>query len=84
MTAYLTNGSRSIPKLICLNANTLEQLGTWGPRPAELQKIVIENKDNPDLSFGAKVRMVHDWYAEDKTLSIQDEFIDLIKKWTLN
>jgi hypothetical protein len=79
---YLTGQGRSIPKLICLRAGDMEELGTWGPRPAGLQKIVIGNKDNPDLSFGAKVRMVHDWYAQDKTASIQHEFIDLIRKWT--
>ena len=83
MSAYLTDGSRSIPKLICLRADTLEELGTWGPRPANLQKIVLENKDDASLSFGAKVRMVHDWYNEDKTASIQDEFIDLVRQWTL-
>ena len=82
LSAYLTNGSRSIPKLICLKANTLEELGTWGPRPAALQQIVMENKDRTDISFGAKVRMIHDWYENDKTLSIQDEFIDLARKWT--
>lgn len=84
MSAYLTDGSRSIPKLICLKADTLEELGTWGPRPANMQKMVLENKDRTDISFGAKVRMVHEWYTEDKTHSIQDEFIDLVKKWTLN
>ena len=78
---YLTGTSRSIPKLICLRADTLEELGTWGPRPAALHRIVLENKDNPNISFGAKVRMVHAWYDEDKTASIQDEFIDLVKKW---
>jgi hypothetical protein len=82
LSAYLTNGSRSIPKLICLRADTLQELGTWGPRPVELQKIVLKNKDDDSLSFGAKVRMVHDWYAADRTASIQDEFIDLVKKWS--
>jgi len=81
LSAYLTGTSRSIPKLICLKADTLEELGTWGPRPAALQKIVLANKDDNSLSFGAKVRIVHDWYAEDKTLSIQHEFIDLVKQW---
>ena len=81
LSTYLTNGSRSIPKLICLKADTMEELGTWGPRPAELQKIVLANKDDTSLSFGAKVRMVHEWYEADKTLSIQDEFIDLARKW---
>ena len=84
MDAYLTHGSRSIPKLICLKASTLYEIGTWGPRPAALQQIVTENKDRTDISFGAKVRMVHEWYGVDKTISIQDEFIDLIKKWSEN
>ena len=81
MDAYLTHGSRSIPKLICLKADTLEEIDTWGPRPDALQQIVTENKDRTDISFGAKVRMVHEWYGADKTISIQDEFIDLIRKW---
>lgn len=83
LSAYLTDGSRSIPKLICLKADTLEELGTWGPRPQNLQKIVRENINDPSLSFGAKVRMIHAWYAEDKTASIQDEFIDLVRKWSI-
>ena len=33
MDEYLTNNARSIPKLICLDAETLEEIGTWGPRP---------------------------------------------------
>ena len=27
---YLTNGSKSIPKLICLNQDDLSEVGTWG------------------------------------------------------
>ena len=33
MDLYLTNGARSIPKLVCLDSNSLELLFTWGPRP---------------------------------------------------
>jgi hypothetical protein len=78
---YVTGGSRSIPKLICLRTDTLEEIGTWGPRPAVLQKIVMDNKDRTDISFGDKVRMIHAWYGEDMTRSIQEEFIDLVKIW---
>lgn len=78
---YTTGGSRSIPKLICLRTDTMEEIGTWGPRPAVLQKIVMDNKDRTDISFGDKVRMIHAWYGEDMTRSIQEEFIDLIKIW---
>ena len=81
LDAYLTNSSRSIPKLICLQEDTLAELGTWGPRPAALQQMVLTHKDDATISFGAKVRMVHDWYTADKTLSIQHEFIDLVKAW---
>ena len=38
MDEYLTNGGRSIPKLIYLDSGTLEELGTWGPRPEEVQE----------------------------------------------
>jgi hypothetical protein len=82
LTDYLTAGSRSIPKLICLRADTLEEFGTWGPRPAVLHTMVQAHKDDPDMSFGAKVRMVHDWYGADQTLSIQEEFIDLVRQWS--
>jgi hypothetical protein len=78
---YITGHSRSIPKLICLRTDTLDEIGTWGPRPAVLQQIVMDNKDRTDISFGAKVRMIHDWYAQDMTRSIQGEFIDLLKIW---
>jgi hypothetical protein len=83
LRAYHTDGSLSIPKLICMKTETLVELGTWGPRPAALHRIVLENKDRADISFGAKVRMVHDWYANDKTQSIQEEFIDLAKIWNV-
>lgn len=78
---YTTGGSRSIPKLICLCTDTGEELGTWGPRPQALQQIVLDHKDRTDISFGDKVRMIHAWYAQDATRSIQEEFIDLVKRW---
>src|SRR5699024_5622488 len=47
---YLTNGGRSIPKLVCLDAETLDELGSWGPRPGNFQPQVIAWMDDPDLS----------------------------------
>jgi len=38
MDAYTTNESRSIPKLICLQNDSMQELGVWGPRPAPAQK----------------------------------------------
>jgi hypothetical protein len=81
MDNYLTNGGRSIPKLICLKADDLIEVGTWGPRPAILQEIVVDKLNDPSLSFGDKVRMVHSWYGENKGEAIQHEFIDLVHQW---
>jgi hypothetical protein len=78
---YLTGESRSIPILICLDSDTYEEIGKWGPRPKVLQDVVKANKDRTDISFGDKVRMIHSWYESDKTKAIQEEFIDLIKIW---
>ena len=79
--AYLTNGGRSIPKLICLDSQTLEEIGTWGPRPEAAQKRVMEDKSDPNVSHEEMVKNNQLWYLHDKTLSIQNEFLGLIKKW---
>ena len=71
---YLTNGGRSIPKLVIQTTETGKELGIWGPRPAVLQEIVVAQKDDTSTSFGEKVRMIHAWYAENKTEAIQEEF----------
>jgi hypothetical protein len=42
MDTCLTNGSRAIPKLICLNAETNERLFTWGPRPLAILEQVLQ------------------------------------------
>ena len=82
MNHFLTNGSRSIPKLVCLDAETGEELGTWGPRPAELQQMVMEHKRDPKgVSHDEFMAEVQRWYAKDKTLSLQRELTQLLQMW---
>lgn len=82
MDSYLTNGSRSIPKLICINKNTNEEIGTWGPRPTNIQKMVIEyKKEFPNANHDEFVTNLHLLYAKDKTKSIQEDFLALLKHW---
>lgn len=80
MDQYETNGARSIPKLIALDAENLKELGTWGPRPAEAQRLVYEEWiDNlPRKEWAEKL---HKWYAENGTQDIQEEFEELITEW---
>jgi hypothetical protein len=81
MDAYLTNGGRSIPKLICLDPDTVEELGTWGPRPAEVQEGFLKDKADPNIPSDERYKNVQLWYAQDKSQSIQREFLKLINKW---
>lgn len=87
MDQYLTNGGRSIPKLICLDAQTLTELGTWGPRPKPLQDFVLKKKEEkpPEQPKKEWVEEIHEymhkWYAEDNGQSLQDEFLGLIEDW---
>lgn len=63
MDQYLTNGSRSIPIVIVLDAD-LRELGHWGPRPTVLQSWVMANRGTiPKTELYPQVRK---WYARDR------------------
>lgn len=63
MDRYLTNGSRSIPIVIALDAE-FNELGHWGPRPVELQEWVMANKAIiPKSELYPQVRR---WYSRDR------------------
>jgi hypothetical protein len=80
MNQYLTNGSKSIPKLICLDEN-LNELGTWGPRPKFLQDWLYENKTNPKMEMSELKEQFQIWYTKDKGQTLQKEMILLMKAW---
>lgn len=87
MDAFLTNGARSIPKFIALDAETLDVIADWGPRPQALQDILIpqlqeiKQIQDPDLR---KQRMdewksfAQSWYNKDKTRSTQEDLLNAV------
>ena len=81
MSAYQTNGSDSIPKLVCLRKKDMKELGTWGPRPASLHEMVMKWKNEPGLDFRDSVRQLHAWYEADMSRSIDEELCILVKEW---
>lgn len=82
MNQFLTEGrSRSIPKLICLDSQTLNVLGEWGPRPTEAQQLFKNLRAGDEYSSRERAEILHKWYAEDKTSSVQNEFILLLDEW---
>jgi len=80
MNQYLTNGSRSIPKLICVDEN-IKELGTWGPRPQFLQNWLYKEKANPTMEMSELKKQFQVWYTKDKGQTLQKEMVLLMKAW---
>jgi hypothetical protein len=79
MDHFLTNGSRAIPKLICIDAETKEIKGSWGPRPANIQQLVKDWKlKNSEAPHSELLYNLHLFYAQDKAKSIQRELAGLL------
>jgi pantothenate kinase-related protein Tda10 len=76
---YLTNGSRSIPKLVVLRADALTEVLHWGPRPAEAQALLLKLKAE-GMAHDDYIREIHAWYAHDRTQSTQRELLALVQQ----
>jgi hypothetical protein len=73
---YLTNGTKSIPKLIIRNQKGRD-LGTWGPRPANCQKMYAALlKEN--ASFEIIKTELQTWYNSNKGKELQEELEDVL------
>ncbi len=78
MEDYLTNGGKSIPKMVAFNENS-EELFTWGPRPETAQQILLDWKSNPNgKTWEEFERELHAWYAKNKQQDVQNELLDLL------
>lgn len=75
---YLTNGARSIPKLI-VRDELGNDLFNWGPRPAPAQELHLELKDNHILNSSEKKEQLQLWYNKDQGKVIQEEICQLLK-----
>lgn len=79
MNHFLTNGGKSIPKLIILDKETLQILADWGPRPKEATLLIKNYKEKHgvlDETIKTELQM---WYLHDKGLSTQNELLELMR-----
>lgn len=79
MQQYLTNGARSIPKVIAVSKDLNEFLFTWGDRPKAAAQLVADLKSQYGSVTAEVKEALQRWYLEDKGVSLQKEFIQLIK-----
>lgn len=79
MNLFLTNGTKSIPKLIVLDKNSLEVLGDFGPRPTEAKQLILDYKATHGVVDETAKTELQKWYLHDKGLSTQAEILELVK-----
>lgn len=80
---FLTNGSQSIPVLVCLDEKSGRILGTWGPRPAPAQTMVMEAKAEGGTAYAEIAQQVQSWYNKDRSKTTQAELADMIRQWSV-
>ncbi len=78
MNEYLTNGKRSIPKLIIFD-ETYSELVTWGPRPTSAQNLMTEML-NENIDKSERLKRLHLWYAKNKGAEVEEELIMMLSK----
>ena len=78
MNLFLTNGTKSIPKLIIIEKETGEVVGDYGPRPAQAKQLIIDYKSTHGVVDETAKIELQKWYLADKGVSIQNEIIALI------
>ncbi len=80
MNGFLTNGSKSIPKLIVLEKDTNKVVSSWGPRSEKATDLVNGYKEKHgklDAEFKKDLQL---WYNSDKGVHIEKELVDLLNK----
>ena len=78
MNLFLTNGSKSVPKLIIIEKETMESKGTWGPRPEGAAHLMNSYKRQYGVIDETAKTELQLWYLHDKGLSTQNELISLM------
>jgi len=78
MNLYLTNGTKSIPKLIVIDAETDEVIADFGPRPSGAKQLILNYKAMHGVVDETAKIALQKWYLEDKGVSTQKEIIALM------
>ena len=78
MDQFLTNGGRSIPKLIAINEKENNVVATWGPRSKKATKLVedyktVYGKLTPEFKQDLQI-----FYNKDKGQSIIQDLLELL------
>lgn len=77
MNRFLTNGGKSIPKLVAIDNDSQKVIGTWGPRSQNATKLVEDHKALHGTILPEFKEELQVWYNTDKGQSILKELLVL-------
>ena len=78
MDDFLTDGKRSIPRLVIFDAEG-EELAQWGPRPAEAQ-VVFNKAKEAKLEKPEILERLHLFYGRNRGAAMEDEMRYLLSE----
>ena len=78
MNLFLTNGAKSIPKLLILDENS-DLINHWGPRPEAAKNLIIEFKAKHGIVDETAKIALQKWYLEDKGISTMKEIVAMLQ-----
>ncbi|MEO0572052.1 MAG: thioredoxin family protein [Bacteroidota bacterium] len=78
MDRFLTNGSRSIPKLIAMDSKTQKVLGEWGPRSTKATQMVVDEKAKNGVLSPEFKQELQVFYNKDKGQDILRDLTELL------
>lgn len=79
MNLFLTNGAKSIPKLVVLQKENDKVIGSWGPRPAGATHLIKSYKEQYGVIDETAKTELQLWYLHDKGLCTQNEIATLMQ-----
>tara|TARA_R110001583_G_scaffold25521_2_gene92201 strand:+ start:131 stop:730 length:600 start_codon:yes stop_codon:yes gene_type:complete len=78
MNQYLTNGSKSIPKIIIVDKEN-NVINSWGPRPEIATRMVLDYKEKNGTIDAEFKKDLQIWYNKDKGNSTQEDLLNLLE-----
>ena len=78
MNEFLTNGGKAIPKLIMIDNQTQEVIGTFGPRPSSATELVNAYKAEHGKLTPEFKEDLQRWYNKDKGQTTIADLVNLL------
>jgi thiol-disulfide isomerase/thioredoxin len=78
MNLFLTNGGKSIPKLILIDDASNSVINSYGPRPFAATQLVVDYKAKHGMLTTEFKEELQQWYNKDKGQNVMKDLMNLL------